>query len=107
MAIAANQPALCQLDGHEDINAAHGHIEIRRCVLSTCLDTLPNAARWQGLKSIARVESEPIVNGKVSVEQRYYITTLTNVASFAHAARAHCGALIVLALGSRCHIQRR
>jgi len=91
VAIASNQPALCQLDVHEDINAAHGRIEIRRCVLSTCLDTLPNAARWQGLKSIARVESERIVNGKVSVEQRYYITTLTNVASFAHAARAHWG----------------
>ncbi len=54
-------------------------------------DTLPNAARWKELKSIAVVECERIVNGKTSIDQRHYITTLTDVAAFAHAARAHWG----------------
>jgi hypothetical protein len=76
---------------HENIDAAHGRIETRRCYLSTCLDTLPNAARWKGLKSIGMVESERIIHGKTSIDQRHYITTLTDVATFAHAARAHWG----------------
>jgi predicted transposase YbfD/YdcC len=76
---------------HENIDAAHGRIETRRCYLSTCLDTLPDAARWKGLKSIGVVECERIINGKTSIDQRHYITTLTDVTAFAHAARAHWG----------------
>jgi hypothetical protein len=44
---------------------------------------LPDAARWKGLKSIGMVECERIINGKTSIDQRYYITTLTNVAACA------------------------
>jgi len=83
VARVANQPALCQLHMHENIDAAHGRIETRRCYLSTCLDTLPNAARWKGLKSIGVVECERIINGKTSIEQRHYLTTLTDVAACA------------------------
>jgi predicted transposase YbfD/YdcC len=90
-AIAANNPSLCQLQFCEEINADHGRIEIRRCYLSTCLDTLPDAARWKGLKSIGMVESERTINGKTSLEWRHYICTLTEVKPFAHAVRAHWG----------------
>ena len=76
VARVANQPELCQLQVHENIDAAHGRIETRRCYLSTCLDTLPNAARWKGLKSIGVVECERIINGKTSIDQRHYITTV-------------------------------
>ena len=41
-AIAANNPNLCQLQRHEEIDAGHGRIETRRFYLSTCLDTLPD-----------------------------------------------------------------
>ena len=91
VAIAANAPELCLLQDHSAINAEHGRIEIRRCYLSTCLDTLPDASRWKGLKSIGMVESERTVNGKTSIDRRHYICTLTNMKSFAHAARAHWG----------------
>ena len=37
------------------------------------------------------VECERIINGKTSIDQRHYITTLTDVAAFTHAARAHWG----------------
>jgi predicted transposase YbfD/YdcC len=43
------------------------------------------------LKSIGVVECERIIHGKTSIEQRHYITTVTDVATFAHAARAHWG----------------
>ena len=91
VAIAANNPELCQLQQHTEINADHGRIEIRRCYLSTCLDTLPDVSRWKGLKSIGMVESERIVNGKTSIDCRHYICTLKDVNPFAHAARAHWG----------------
>jgi len=75
----------------EQIDAGHGRIETRRCYLSTCLDTLLDASRWENIKAIAMVESERIINGKTSIDRRHYITTLTDVKVFAHAARAHWG----------------
>jgi predicted transposase YbfD/YdcC len=75
----------------ENTDAGHGRIETRRCFLSTCLTTLPEPERWTGLKSIAMVESERTVGDKTSIEQRYYITTLTDVSAFAYATRAHWG----------------
>jgi predicted transposase YbfD/YdcC len=90
-AIAANKPGLCQLQTVEETDAGHGRIETRRCYLSTCLDTLPDAEKWKGLKGIGRVESERFINGQTTLERRHYIRTLTDVKPFAHAARAHWG----------------
>ncbi|TRW98099.1 ISAs1 family transposase [Candidatus Methylobacter oryzae] len=91
VAVATDRPELCQLQSHSETNAEHGRIEIRRSYLSTCLDTLPDAARWKGLKSIGMVESERTVNGKTSIECRHYLSTLDDVKAFASAARAHWG----------------
>ena len=91
VAIAANQPNLCQLQCHEETDSGHGRIETRRCYLSTCLDTLPNATKWKGLKGIGMIESERLINGELSIERRHYICTLTDVKAFAHAVRAHWG----------------
>jgi predicted transposase YbfD/YdcC len=90
-AIAANKPNLCQLQRHEETDAGHGRIETRRFYLSTCLDTLPDAGRWKGLKSIGMVESERTAKGETSIERRHYICSLTDVKPFAHAVRAHWG----------------
>ena len=89
VAVAPDSPELCQLLFHTETNAEHGRIEIRRCYLSTCLDTLPDASRWKGLKSIGMVESERIVNGKTSIDRRHYLGTLKDVKSFSSATRAH------------------
>lgn len=91
VAIAANKPGFCQLQTHEDTGSGHGRIETRRCYLSTCLDTLPDAARWRGLKGVGMVESGRLVNGKVAIERRHYICPLADVKPFAQAARAHWG----------------
>ncbi|MEI6146490.1 MAG: ISAs1 family transposase [Methylococcales bacterium] len=90
-AIAANHPELCQLQQHTETNADHGRIEIRRSYLSTCLDTLPDASRWKGIKSIGMIECERVINGQTSIDRRHYICTLRDVKPFAHAARAHWG----------------
>jgi predicted transposase YbfD/YdcC len=90
-AIAANRSELCQLQAAVETDAGHGRIETRRCYLSTCLDTLPDAEKWKGLKGIGMVESERLINGQMTLERRHYICTLTDVKPFAHAARAHWG----------------
>ena len=90
-AIAANKPGLCQLQTVEETDVGHGRIETRRCYLSTCLDTLPDAEKWKGLKAIGRVESERVINGQTTLERRHYICSLADVKPFAHAARAHWG----------------
>ncbi|MCK5728375.1 MAG: ISAs1 family transposase [Methylococcales bacterium] len=91
VAVEANNPKISKLQRYEEINAGHGRIETRRFYLSTCLDTLPDAARWKGLKSIGMVESERTFNGRTSVERRHYICSVIDVKSFAHATRAHWG----------------
>jgi predicted transposase YbfD/YdcC len=91
VAIATDGQGPCRLQQHAETNAGHGRIETRRCYLSTCLDTLPDASRWKGLKSIGMVECERVINGKTSIERRHYICTLKDVKPFAHAARAHWG----------------
>ncbi|GEM_PF-793668 len=73
--IAANNPALCQLQAHEETHPGHGRIETRR----------------KGLKSMGMVESERFINGAASIERRHYLCTLTDVKPFAQAARAHWG----------------
>ena len=74
-ATASDKPDLCQLQSHEECNAEHRRIEVRRCYLSTCLATLPDVARWKGLKSIGMVGSQRTFNGRTSLERRYYIST--------------------------------
>jgi Transposase len=91
VAVAADSPDVCRLQSHTETHAGHGRIETRRCYLSTCLDTLPDASRWKGLASIGMVESERVVNGKTSIDRRHYICTLKDVESFSYAVRAHWG----------------
>jgi predicted transposase YbfD/YdcC len=48
--------------------------------------------RWAGLRSIGMVERECINGGKVSLEQRYFISSIpADAKRFAHAVRAHWG----------------
>lgn len=68
----------------------HGRLE-RRCYWMT--EGLPNPLRslqWKGLKSFGMVESERVIKGKTSLEQRFYISSLASDARrFAEAVRGH------------------
>ena len=51
---------------------------------------LIGAHKWLGLKSIGMVESQREIDGKISIEQRYYILSIdSNVQRFATAVRSH------------------
>ena len=75
---------------YEQTDAGHGRVEVRRCWASAHLEGLPHREQWAGLQSIAMVEGERHIAGKVSVERRYFIASLTAAAEpIAQAVRAH------------------
>ena len=69
----------------------HGRGEIREYYLVSDIDWLWQKADWEGLGAIGMVKSRTLRNGKVCEETRYFITTLTDVQTFAKAVRAHWG----------------
>ena len=58
----------------------HGRIEIRRCFVVRAESlwlTAETLSAWRGLRYVACIESERTVRGKTSVEQRYFLTSLS------------------------------
>jgi len=74
----------------QSIDKGHGRLEIRRCWILSNLDYLIQLPLWDGLQTIALVQSKRRINGKVSTENRYYISNLpSNAALIANAVRTH------------------
>ena len=77
------------------LNQGHGRIERRECwgiSDPACLEYLSTAGDWPGLRSVAMVPSERREGEQVSVETRYYISSLESEARrFLGAARSHWG----------------
>jgi predicted transposase YbfD/YdcC len=69
----------------------HGRSEIREYYLVTDIDWLWQKPEWAGLNAIGMVKSSVLRNGKLVHETRYYITSLTDIETFAKAVRAHWG----------------
>ena len=72
---------------------AHGREEIRNYLMLTDIDQQvdPNH-KWQNLRSVGLVESVRTVDGKTTVETRYYISSLSNNAElFGQSVRGHWG----------------
>ena len=75
---------------HSTVSFGHGRMETRRYWTMGDTEYLIGAHKWSGLKSIGMVESQREMNGKVSVEQRYYILSIeSDVQRFATAVRSH------------------
>lgn len=68
------------LQSAESVDCGHGRIEKRRCDVTCCLQFLDNREEWKNLRSVVRVSSERYnkKTGESSIEQRYYITSLTD-----------------------------
>ena len=81
--------------GHaQTVDGGHGRVEIRRYRTISDAETLAHLdpdREWAGLRSIGMVEAERREKGKVSRETRYYLTSLTDVATFGRAVRGHWG----------------
>lgn len=76
----------------ETVEKDHGRLEIRRYYQSDSLDWFADREKWEGLRSVGLVESTRQVDGKTTVERRYYLSSLKlDVATFARAVRGHWG----------------
>lgn len=74
----------------ETIEKDHGRLETRRCYAFNQLGCLDKPEQWPDLQSFAVIESERCINGKTSLERRFYISSLpADAQRLARAVRAH------------------
>lgn len=77
-------------DFHQSINKGHGRVEIRRCWVLSELSYLKDLSQWRGLKTIAMITCERRIQEHVSLETRYFISSLPlDAARIAQAVRSH------------------
>jgi predicted transposase YbfD/YdcC len=77
---------------HREWGEGHGRTECRRCWATSDLSWVEGREEWAGLKSVAMVEAERFVGDSLSVETRYYLSSLENDAGLLNgAARSHWG----------------
>lgn len=71
----------------------HGREETRYCMmLSDIRNQIDPEGKWEGLQSIGRQDSMRVVNGKTTIETRYFISSLPNNAELlADSIRQHWG----------------
>ena len=61
---------------YEEYDKGHGRIEHRKCEVTSAINWLQNEHNWHGLRSIIRITATRTINGKTSIETRYYISSL-------------------------------
>lgn len=89
---ALSQPQLYDvMKSQTKTEKGHGRIETRQYFLSTEISNFISAKSWKGIAAIGMVRSKRIVNGEESTENRYFITSLTDLQDFSDAARKHWG----------------
>jgi predicted transposase YbfD/YdcC len=85
-------PEATTLASVETVEKDHGRMETRRYVQSDQLNWFADRPKWEGLKSVGLVESTREVEGKTTIERRYYLSSLAlGAETFARAVRSHWG----------------
>jgi predicted transposase YbfD/YdcC len=86
-AVLRKDPALAFV---ETTDKGHGRLEVRRYWQTEQIGWFADREKWEGLRSVALVESVREVKGQQSVERRYYLSSLAvDVAKVARAVRGH------------------
>jgi predicted transposase YbfD/YdcC len=62
---------------HETVDGEHGRIETRTTTMIHDVQWLQERHAWPGLKGVVIVESQRGIDGKITRETRYYITSLS------------------------------
>jgi predicted transposase YbfD/YdcC len=79
-------------DRRETVDGDHGRIEKRTYYLARDLDSIGRKERWAGLRGIGMVESRRMIEGKESLDTRFFITSLREgIEAFSKAVRQHWG----------------
>lgn len=66
---------------HETVDGEHGRIETRTYTAIHDVEWLQKRHDWPGLKGLVMVESQREIDGKITSETRFYITSLILLAS--------------------------
>jgi len=69
----------------------HGREETREYFLETDIGWMPKRLDWKGFSAIGMVRSTVKTKNKTRTETRYFITSLTDIETFARAVRSHWG----------------
>ena len=86
-AIEQGDPALAFV---ETTDKGHGRVEVRRYWQTDWIQWFADREQWEGLRSVAVVESVREVKGQQSMERRYYLSSLpVDVTKLARAVRSH------------------
>lgn len=80
-----------EIDDTTTKEKGHGRIEKRIYYLTSEIEWLSQKSDWTGLNSIGMVHSIVEEKGIVRTENRYFITSLTNIDTFAKSVREHWG----------------
>ena len=74
----------------QQTDAGHGRVEVRRCWTADIAQRWAVASEWAGLRTVAMIEGERHIGSTISVERRYFLSSLPSVArDIAHAVREH------------------
>lgn len=110
LALKENQKTLCQdvslffkqaqemkeqgytFDEATCVDGGHGRIETRKAIVTSDIGWLQDKKNWEGIKTIGMIESTREVDGNLSHEKRYYISSLDcDAQTFGRAVRSHWG----------------
>ena len=78
----------CSFPPHTEVTKDHGRVEKREAWLCPDLSWFSGIAAWAGLMAMGGIRFTRTVQGTVTTELRYYLTTLTE---FARSVRSHWG----------------
>jgi predicted transposase YbfD/YdcC len=81
----------CSFPQYTEVTKDHGRIEKREAWLCTDVSWFAGLTAWAGLMAMGCIRSTRTVQGVVTREIRYYLTTLTDVGEFARSVRSHWG----------------
>jgi len=77
---------------YKESDVGHGRFEKREYWMATTLDWYVDRHLWNGLNAVVMVKAEREIDGKKTIETRYYITSLSSDAKkVAEAVRSHWG----------------
>jgi predicted transposase YbfD/YdcC len=80
------------IDFHIENDNEHGRSEVRKYWISGKIDFISQKGNWKNLTSVGMTESTRIVDGKTSVQKKYYIASIPpDIKNFSEGTRKHWG----------------
>lgn len=88
----APSPAVARLVRKKIVEKDHGRLETREYFQSAELGWFADKVQWEGLQSVGMVQATREINGQISTERRYYLSSLPlDIDRFSRAVRGHWG----------------